>query len=457
MKKEFVILQKVFEDIKNSIGKKSAETGGLLFGSRKEMIVTDFIFDDANTTRVTYTFDADYLNQQIKDKWEQEGKEVIGFVHSHPHGNTEPSGPDLKVFAKYIRRFKGCNYLYTPIVNSDKDGGFSFHPYIYTVNDNSYRAQRIIELVPTYSLLEGGITYLQRDLDYFGNEIEEECAMNYERIEDAVDIDLVQNTNVTIVGAGGAFSLYENLVRSGVQNIVAIDYDVVESTNIVRQGYFQHSIGQLKVEALSDHLLEINPNLNFKSVKKDVTKLTHKEYEECFGNSDLLVFVTDSFEAQAFGNRLALKYNKPAVWAGYYTKSRCAEIIFSIPEVTKACFRCIASSRYEAQKIKKVKLSSSCNTAFHSSFLDSIIGMLILAILHNDSKKSVEYAGWFGKSWSKNLIQIKTHPKYEGIFSAKYNKMGGLVNFTAIWQDVEPERPPKYEHCPDCLELSESE
>jgi len=55
--------------------------------------------------------------------------------------------------------------------------------------------------------------------------------------------------------------------------------------------------------------------------------MTDKELDDIFMEADIFLFLTDSFEAQSFGNILALKYGKPAIWAGYYEKSQCAEIV----------------------------------------------------------------------------------------------------------------------------------
>ena len=184
--------------------------------------------------------------------------------------------------------------------------------------------------------------------------------------------------------------------------------------------------------------------------------MNDKELDSIFGNADIILLLTDSFEAQAFGNKLALKYGIPAVWAGFYEKSRCAEIVFTIPGVTPACFRCAVSPRYEAQEASKeeITVSSGCNTMLHSQLLDSYVGMIVFAILHNDTE-GFEYSNWFGKEWTRNLLQIKVHPSYGNedgtLFQRVFEGTGGRCpNFNAIWQEIEEEKPPKYNRCPDC-------
>ena len=73
---------------------------------------------------------------------------------------------------------------------------------------------------------------------------------DFSRIKNAVDIELHQKTHVVGVGAGGAFSLYESLTRSGIGKLTVLDFDEVEEVNIVRQGYETNQIGNKKVDAL---------------------------------------------------------------------------------------------------------------------------------------------------------------------------------------------------------------
>ncbi|MDE6049555.1 MAG: tRNA threonylcarbamoyladenosine dehydratase [Paramuribaculum sp.] len=67
---------------------------------------------------------------------------------------------------------------------------------------------------------------------------------------------------VIIFGVGGVGSwCAEALVRSGVMNLTIVDCDTVCPSNINRQLMALHStVGEPKVSALKDRLLDINPN-----------------------------------------------------------------------------------------------------------------------------------------------------------------------------------------------------
>lgn len=63
-----------------------------------------------------------------------------------------------------------------------------------------------------------------------------------------------------IIGCGSVGStIAENLARCGLTNFTLWDFDVVENHNIVNQMFRQQDVGKLKVSALKDLLVDINP------------------------------------------------------------------------------------------------------------------------------------------------------------------------------------------------------
>lgn len=94
-----------------------------------------------------------------------------------------------------------------------------------------------------------------------------------------------------IIGCGAIGStLAENLVRYGLTNIVLYDFDNVEGHNVANQMYTEEDIGRLKVDALSDYLIRINPLLKgtLRTVPKGYTgqRLTGYVFL-CVDNIDL--------------------------------------------------------------------------------------------------------------------------------------------------------------------------
>ena len=78
------------------------------------------------------------------------------------------------------------------------------------------------------------------------------------------NLNKIEDKTVLIVGVGGVGGhAATSLARSGIKNIIIIDFDKVDITNINRQIIAYHStIGLKKVDVLEKMLLDINPNMN---------------------------------------------------------------------------------------------------------------------------------------------------------------------------------------------------
>ena len=74
----------------------------------------------------------------------------------------------------------------------------------------------------------------------------------------------IKEKTVLIVGLGGVGGYAtEALVRSGIHNLILIDHDKVDITNINRQIISTtNNIGNNKVDEFKNRILEINPNCN---------------------------------------------------------------------------------------------------------------------------------------------------------------------------------------------------
>ena len=77
-------------------------------------------------------------------------------------------------------------------------------------------------------------------------------------------IEKLKNAKVAIFGIGGVGSYtVEGLARSGIENFILVDNDIVSLSNINRQIIATHkTIGMPKVEVAKQRILEINPNAN---------------------------------------------------------------------------------------------------------------------------------------------------------------------------------------------------
>jgi tRNA A37 threonylcarbamoyladenosine dehydratase len=108
-------------------------------------------------------------------------------------------------------------------------------------------------------------------------------------------LEKIQNSHFLVVGIGGIGSwICESLVRSGALEITLVDLDDICISNTNRQIHTLHNnIGQMKIDAMKDRLLKINPNIQvhcildfFSGSTKD--SILNKNYDFVFDAIDSL-------------------------------------------------------------------------------------------------------------------------------------------------------------------------
>ena len=99
---------------------------------------------------------------------------------------------------------------------------------------------------------------------------------------------------VGIAGAGGIGSnVAFQLVRSGVHSLKIVDFDHIEASNLNRQFYFAHQLGQAKAPALVDNLRRIDPQVQAQAL---VLRLGAENMTTVFSDVDVVVEGFDGAE-----------------------------------------------------------------------------------------------------------------------------------------------------------------
>jgi sulfur carrier protein ThiS adenylyltransferase len=116
----------------------------------------------------------------------------------------------------------------------------------------------------------------------------------------------LRKKRVFIAGAGGLGSnVAISLVRAGVTDLTIADFDRVEPSNLNRQQYFRDQVGMLKVDALTENLLRINPDLKIKTVCEKITPLNCKVIISA--SAEIIFECFDSAEAKAMITGFCMK------------------------------------------------------------------------------------------------------------------------------------------------------
>lgn len=108
-----------------------------------------------------------------------------------------------------------------------------------------------------------------------------------------------ESRRIIIFGIGGVGSwTAETLVRTGYTDITLVDADRVAVSNINRQlPATSCTVGEVKVDAMRRHLLEINPAANITAIHGSYTQQTAEDYD--LSSYDYIVDAIDSLSDKA--------------------------------------------------------------------------------------------------------------------------------------------------------------
>ena len=154
-----------------------------------------------------------------------------------------------------------------------------------------------------------------------------------------IDESVLQKRTVTIIGLGSGGSLTAiGLVRSGVTNLILIDFDIVSVSNLSRSAYTLADVGRKKICALFEKLIAINPYVNIRAYDKDILKMSYKEKMEIVAKSDLIIEATDNPKTKISINGLAHN-TTPIIFPSLYEEGKGGDLIFTFPSLP--CYECI--------------------------------------------------------------------------------------------------------------------
>ena len=98
-------------------------------------------------------------------------------------------------------------------------------------------------------------------------------------------LEKLKNSQIAVFGVGGVGGFAaEALCRAGIGEIILIDFDKIDVTNVNRQIIALNStVGMDKVEVLKDRMCDINPHVKIRCIKKfiDENSISEVPLENC--------------------------------------------------------------------------------------------------------------------------------------------------------------------------------
>ncbi len=87
---------------------------------------------------------------------------------------------------------------------------------------------------------------------------------------------------IGIAGIGGIGSnVARHLVQAGIKDLVIVDFDLVEASNLNRQFYFFSQIGEKKTNCLEKNLKGISPGINIEKIDRKIEPGDSKKIFSC--------------------------------------------------------------------------------------------------------------------------------------------------------------------------------
>ena len=123
----------------------------------------------------------------------------------------------------------------------------------------------------------------------------------------------LQQARVIIFGVGGVGSWTAMaLARTGIGHLTIVDADKVAVSNINRQAQATvYTVGEVKVEAMRQMLLAVNPRLDVVALEKEYNQQTAEEFD--LESYDFIVDAIDSLSAKALLIRQATAAKHPVL------------------------------------------------------------------------------------------------------------------------------------------------
>ncbi|MBR2734018.1 MAG: ThiF family adenylyltransferase, partial [Selenomonadaceae bacterium] len=285
--------------------------------------VADIYFADAeyyqNQSVAALRVSGEFLRERLLEIDRRIDVDTMIDVHTHPfsQSNVWFSGTDDRDeinFVKYLHDEGAKNIFYASIVLSQTDykarywqmdGGGRIYPTPALI-----KTQKIGESIPSSDeRFRRKAVSSQKIDDMFNRSVLALGLDNMRRI--------ANDQIISVIGVGGIGSIIaEHLIHMGFNHLNLIDFDTLEISNlnrIVAATYADAVKGRVKVEAIRDNLLKINPRAKIFAFNN---KVEDAPIERVIAASDWIMIATDNHASRFQIQQLAFKYYVPFITAG---------------------------------------------------------------------------------------------------------------------------------------------
>ncbi len=171
------------------------------------------------------------------------------------------------------------------------------------------------------------------------------------------------DSRVLIIGMGGLGSpVLQYLAASGLGQLILVDDDVVELSNVQRQiCHGTEDVGKSKVQSAIEEVMRINPSIFVEGFEQ---KADAEFLQQQLPNVDLVVDCSDNFDIRYLINKACLENKIP--WVSGAAVALQGQVICFDPRLeNQPCYRCLYPQAGDEQK--------NCST---SGILAPVVGII---------------------------------------------------------------------------------
>jgi molybdopterin/thiamine biosynthesis adenylyltransferase len=170
----------------------------------------------------------------------------------------------------------------------------------------------------------------------------------FARIEQLFDVGAMSKARVLVAGCGsGGGAVALQLAMSGVKNFALADNDTLDIENVIRHVCGRRYVGQRKVAALADVLLDRNPSLEITPLDEDLETWSGLDVE--VNRADVVILATDNEPTRYRLNQSCVAAKKPFVIGKVFTRGIGGEVFGYRPHAGGGCLACLEAALERSQ------------------------------------------------------------------------------------------------------------
>ncbi len=166
----------------------------------------------------------------------------------------------------------------------------------------------------------------------------------YSRSKGLIELDILQNKRVLIIGLGsGGSSIAVELAKAGVGQFALADFDRIELHNLSRHICYINDLGRLKTDALYDAIKGKNPHAQIDKFPINVNKNQDILREE-IAKADVVLCCTDNNESRFVISKMLVELKKVGIFGRAITRAEGGDVFIYRPG--GACYCCLVGNEW---------------------------------------------------------------------------------------------------------------